>query len=266
MLLLSFGLGLLATTGIITATVEAKSTTVSTTGNCGVQSDDTVLTCLGSTFGNCCSTHGFCGSNATYCGGGCQTAYGSCTPNSGLISVDGRCGGSSDPGDQICLGSEFGNCCSQNGFCGGNSTYCGTGCQEEFGTCGDDDDSTGVAANKNTTDTVGFKVGMAIMAVAIVGIIGLVAFFVVRRRRRAATAVVSAKQQTDTSTSTIFLEKGPDDHKSTNAGLGSPTSTTRSKFQELDADSTTIQELSTSYNESTDDKKKSMANHTVELE
>ncbi|KAL6246524.1 hypothetical protein RBB50_006761 [Rhinocladiella similis] len=244
----------------ITATVA--KTAVSTTGSCGVQSDGDVLTCQDSTFGNCCSTHGFCGSNATYCGGGCQTDYGSCTPSSDLISVDGRCG-SSDPSDQICLGSEFGNCCSQNGFCGGNSTYCGTGCQEDFGTCGD---STGDAAatsrGKSTTDTIGFKVGMAIMSVAIVGIIALVTFFVMRRRKAAALAR-DKQQSTSTSTSTILLEKGTD-RKS--GEFSSPTSTTRSRFQELDADSTTIQELSTVYNQSADEKKKSMADRAVELE
>ncbi|KAL8912101.1 MAG: hypothetical protein Q9171_002817 [Xanthocarpia ochracea] len=38
-------------------------------------------TCLGSSFGNCCSTHGWCGSTAAYCGTGCQPAYGNCGSN-----------------------------------------------------------------------------------------------------------------------------------------------------------------------------------------
>lgn len=37
-------------------------------------------TCLGSTFGNCCSANGWCGATTAYCdAGSCQTKYGSCT-------------------------------------------------------------------------------------------------------------------------------------------------------------------------------------------
>lgn len=48
------------------------------------------------------------------------------------VSEDGNCGGTTV---QTCLGSEFGDCCSQYGYCGASDLYCGTGCQPGFGTC-----------------------------------------------------------------------------------------------------------------------------------
>ncbi|KAL8996219.1 MAG: hypothetical protein Q9169_004241 [Polycauliona sp. 2 TL-2023] len=38
-------------------------------------------TCLGSSFGNCCSVNGWCGSTAAYCSTGCQPAFGNCGTN-----------------------------------------------------------------------------------------------------------------------------------------------------------------------------------------
>jgi hypothetical protein len=48
------------------------------------------------------------------------------------VSKDAMCGGSAG---YTCLGSAFGNYCSQNGWCGSSSSYCGEGCQEAFGSC-----------------------------------------------------------------------------------------------------------------------------------
>ncbi|PYH96589.1 glycoside hydrolase/deacetylase [Aspergillus ellipticus CBS 707.79] len=48
------------------------------------------------------------------------------------ISVDGMCGG-----NVTCLGSRFGPCCSDTGFCGNMSTFCGVGCRTDNGYCGD---------------------------------------------------------------------------------------------------------------------------------
>ncbi|OAF62148.1 hypothetical protein VC83_01438 [Pseudogymnoascus destructans] len=36
---------------------------------------------------------------------------------------------------QICLGTAFGDCCSEYGYCGDTSGHCGAGCQSDFGTC-----------------------------------------------------------------------------------------------------------------------------------
>ncbi|SPO07003.1 uncharacterized protein DNG_09697 [Cephalotrichum gorgonifer] len=106
-------------------------------GNCGiVHGSDTPTTCLGSDFGDCCSRLGFCGNTTSYCGGGCQPDYGTCGDSS--ISTDGSCGGSKG---LTCLGSEEGDCCSEKGFCGETSVYCGAGCQSAFGYC-DGDNST----------------------------------------------------------------------------------------------------------------------------
>ncbi|OAA61790.1 chitin binding protein [Niveomyces insectorum RCEF 264] len=46
---------------------------VTTNATCGG-----TLTCIGSTFGNCCSQHNFCGSTSDYCGDGCLPAFGAC--------------------------------------------------------------------------------------------------------------------------------------------------------------------------------------------
>ncbi|KAL8401304.1 hypothetical protein RB596_008205 [Gaeumannomyces avenae] len=46
---------------------------VSDDGTCG-----TGVTCMGSEFGNCCSSSGWCGSTDDYCGAGCQTPFGQC--------------------------------------------------------------------------------------------------------------------------------------------------------------------------------------------
>jgi hypothetical protein len=49
---------------------------VSTDGSCGKPSD---TTCLGSTFGDCCSAKGYCGGNSSSCDAGCQSAFGKCS-------------------------------------------------------------------------------------------------------------------------------------------------------------------------------------------
>lgn len=64
-----------------------------------------------------CNRIGWYGTTPQHCGNGCQTGYGTCsTPNSGKVSIskDGCCGGSKG---YTCLGSVFGNCCSQYVSC-----------------------------------------------------------------------------------------------------------------------------------------------------
>jgi len=124
---------------------------VSTDGNCAGTAGQT---CLGSTFGNCCSQYNYCGSSADHCGTGCNKAFGNCggngaatsakpaatstkaapkpTATAAKVSVDGSCGGTAKT---TCKGSSFGDCCSQYGYCGKTATYCGTGCNKAFGTC-----------------------------------------------------------------------------------------------------------------------------------
>lgn len=111
-----------------------SSLSLSTDGSCGESSNQT---CVGSTFGSCCSDKGFCGATNDFCNptAGCQSSYGSCSTNTSFISYDGKCG-STDPNKQVCVGSTYGSCCSEKGWCGGTSDYCGVGCQSAFGTCG----------------------------------------------------------------------------------------------------------------------------------
>lgn len=103
-------------------------------GNCGSTSK-TNATCLTSVFGNCCSEKGFCGASIDYCGDGCQPAHGSCnSASTQTISTTGSCGATATS-NLTCLGSTYGNCCSSLGYCGGNSSYCGDGCQSGLGSC-----------------------------------------------------------------------------------------------------------------------------------
>ncbi|KAK7528845.1 uncharacterized protein IWZ02DRAFT_440166, partial [Phyllosticta citriasiana] len=142
------------TSPVVTPTgISQDATCGGTTGN----------TCLGSSFGNCCSVNGWCGSTSDYCADGCQVQFGNCSGSSGPVSnvsvsamstplstpsgsgsasaptgtrqvtPDGSCGGTKG---YTCLNSGFGNCCSQYGYCGSTSDYCGSTCQSGFGTCG----------------------------------------------------------------------------------------------------------------------------------
>jgi hypothetical protein len=55
-----------------------------------------------------------------------------CWPRSPPVSPDGSCGGADG---YICLGSEFGDCCSAYGYCGSSTGHCTAGCLSAFGTC-----------------------------------------------------------------------------------------------------------------------------------
>ncbi|KAF2734255.1 hypothetical protein EJ04DRAFT_248296 [Polyplosphaeria fusca] len=125
-----------------TAIAPISTLKVSLDGACGTKSNQT---CLGSTFGQCCSSYGYCGTTDLYCQTteGCQSSYGNCTtpspvssgalPTSTLkTSLDGSCGGANG---FVCPGSKFGDCCSPYGWCGSTTTHCGAGCQLPFGTC-----------------------------------------------------------------------------------------------------------------------------------
>ncbi|KAG4086883.1 glycoside hydrolase/deacetylase [Neocallimastix lanati (nom. inval.)] len=85
--------------------------------------------------GLCCSKYGYCGKTEEYCGTGCQSGYGKCLKttskkpvqtNAVKVSTNGKCG----PKDGSCPNNK---CCSQYGYCGTSSAYCGNGCQSEFG-------------------------------------------------------------------------------------------------------------------------------------
>ncbi|KAJ4382155.1 hypothetical protein N0V86_002484 [Didymella sp. IMI 355093] len=157
------GAGSPPATGTKTSTGAASTATkkVSTDGMCGSAAGST---CLGSTFGNCCSQYNYCGSTNDHCGTGCNSAFGNCGGNGAVtsatkaatsaakptatstnkVSTDGTCAGT---GKQTCQGSTFGNCCSQYNYCGSTNDHCGTGCNSAFGTC------SGSAASKDATPT-----------------------------------------------------------------------------------------------------------------
>ncbi|KAF2740592.1 FAD-binding domain-containing protein [Polyplosphaeria fusca] len=128
----------------------AHAATVSPDGTCGGTQK---YTCLNSSFGNCCSSSGWCGSTTAYCGTGCNSAFGSCTNSNPTtrsssapsstptkkVSTDGSCAGSNG---YTCVGSTFGNCCSQWGWCGSTTDHCGANCNSAFGSCANSPSST----------------------------------------------------------------------------------------------------------------------------
>ncbi|KAL4750543.1 hypothetical protein BDW72DRAFT_175619 [Aspergillus terricola var. indicus] len=192
----------------------SKSRT-STDGNCGAHSE-TNATCLNSTFGNCCSSKGYCGSTSAYCGEGCQLEFGTCNDASvQTVSTTGSCGATLTS-NVTCLGSEYGDCCSRMGYCGGNASYCGDGCQSEFGSCepssstsssissssasaspgpspnllanltatGDPDSEQSLSGGGLSKGAIaGISVGSAVGGLAILALLGW--FFFMRRRRSA---------------------------------------------------------------------------------
>ncbi|EEP80681.1 predicted protein [Uncinocarpus reesii 1704] len=75
---------------------------ISTDGRC-----NETIGCVGSGFGDCCSTSGYCGSGPMWCGiGNCVS--GACNFSPGQVTTDGTCG-PLFPGDKICVGSKFGD-------------------------------------------------------------------------------------------------------------------------------------------------------------
>jgi hypothetical protein len=74
----------LPTTAVPTATsgaAPAPTQKVSVDGSCG-----SGVTCLGSSFGDCCSAYGWCGSTAAFCATGCQSGFGKCdTPSTSPV-------------------------------------------------------------------------------------------------------------------------------------------------------------------------------------
>lgn len=113
------------------STSNASGLAISTNQVCGGTSGQT---CQGSKFGNCCSYYGFCGSSTTYCGAGCNPAFGFCSPSSTNVTLtpNGLCGASYKT---TCLGYGVKQCCSQYGYCGNSTAYCGSGCQTVYGIC-----------------------------------------------------------------------------------------------------------------------------------
>ncbi|KAG7407520.1 Chitin deacetylase [Fusarium oxysporum f. sp. rapae] len=55
------------------------------------------------------------------------------TAATALTTKDGTCGAKN--GGTKCTGSNWGDCCSYNSFCGSTSGYCDGGCQSDFGKC-----------------------------------------------------------------------------------------------------------------------------------
>ncbi|CAG8071787.1 unnamed protein product [Penicillium nalgiovense] len=80
------------------------------------------MTCPGSGFGDCCSIFGYCGNGTQFCGAG-NCYAGKCDTDNGGPSTSGECG-AMFAGNKTCTGTQFGDCCSVNGYCGSTNDYC----------------------------------------------------------------------------------------------------------------------------------------------
>lgn len=70
-----------------TAPASTKTPKVTTDATCGGRNQ---YTCLGSSFGNCCSSAGYCGKTTAYCGTGCQPGFGTCGQNNAPVTTSSR--------------------------------------------------------------------------------------------------------------------------------------------------------------------------------
>lgn len=194
----------------------------STDGNCGSNSD-TDATCLGSTYGDCCSSKGYCGDTSAYCAEGCQLEFGECNDGSvQTISTTGSCG-STLTSNVTCLGSTYGDCCSGKGYCGGNSNYCGSECQSGFGNCGLDSVTASPSPSPSSSSTAapedglgkgaiaGISVGAAVGGLAIIAL--LVWFFIRRRKAISVNADEKRDIKQDVSNSEMHELNGAEMHE-----------------------------------------------------
>ena len=62
------------------------------------------------------------------------TSTSSAASSTSTISQNGLCGSSNN--DWTCLGSQFGDCCSNYGYCGSSTEYCSSAnCDSNYGSC-----------------------------------------------------------------------------------------------------------------------------------
>jgi len=118
---------------------ENNKVKVSTNGKCGATDGKCPS-------GQCCSKYGYCGTTEKHCSTGCQSEFGQCgngnTNTSIPVSTNGKCGAT----DGKC---PSGQCCSKYGYCGTTEKHCSTGCQSEFGQCGNGNTSTSIPVSTN---------------------------------------------------------------------------------------------------------------------
>ncbi|KAL4788967.1 hypothetical protein BDV19DRAFT_43740 [Aspergillus venezuelensis] len=148
---------------------DASVQTISTTGSCGATLTSNT-TCLGSTYGDCCSGKGYCGGTTAYCGGGCQVEFGGCG-SSYLNETEGSTSLSSET-----LTSTFTSSSSSTSTSTFTSTFTST--LTPTPVSGSDGGGGGVDLSKGAI--AGISVGAT---VAGLGIIALLLWFFLRKRK-----------------------------------------------------------------------------------
>ncbi|CAK7236703.1 hypothetical protein SBRCBS47491_009728 [Sporothrix bragantina] len=89
-------------------------------------------------------------------------------PDGFTTTVNATCGGT-----LTCIGSVFGDCCSQHNFCGSTDDYCGAGCLSAFGNCDSTLSTTSTATPTPTPEpmsvaaTAGIATGVSVSVIAL---------------------------------------------------------------------------------------------------
>ncbi|CAK7210105.1 hypothetical protein SCUCBS95973_000679 [Sporothrix curviconia] len=115
-------------------------------------------------------------------------------PDGFTTTVNATCGGT-----LTCIGSVFGDCCSQHNFCGSTDDYCGSGCLPAFGNC-DSTLPTSTATSMPTATSTPKPMSIAAMAGIATGVsVSVIALFLAgwfgMRRRSSSVRRQRSQQQ-----------------------------------------------------------------------
>ena len=119
------------------------------------------------------------------------------------ISEDGSCGSGI-----TCLESDYGDCCSQFGWCGNTTNHCGLGCDPEFGYC--DEGEPAATLTVTETSTVIARVTRTVLSTILTSITRLHTSTIFIPRTTSATVITIVPQTslisvTKLVTSTVVL-------------------------------------------------------------
>lgn len=173
--------------GPVVGPTQTSNAAISEDGKCGASVNQT---CMGSSFGDCCSIHGelslltmpssanssigWCGNSTDYCAvGNCivDGEYGACSltdqasvhkrfksnveRDTDILGRQNNLGPTCGYPDNTCFNNPAGYCCSVYGWCGNGPEYCGSlSCDGDWGYCsaGDQSNSTVHLINNRTLE------------------------------------------------------------------------------------------------------------------
>ncbi|KAI6360390.1 hypothetical protein MCOR25_006759 [Pyricularia grisea] len=136
--------------GTCNGATTASGLTVSEDATCGEG-----VTCIGSGFGDCCSSYGWCGGSEDYCGAGCQSPFGTCNDVS-IPSVSAAASGST----QLSLSTMSSSVQAASSSQGSSGTASSSGSSSTSSNAG----VTGSASITSTASSSGSSVGSTVVS------------------------------------------------------------------------------------------------------